>query len=233
MSDMNIPIGSVPSGLQDAPNGLPQDTLCWRCKHSVPTLSAGCSWSRHGTPVDGWTAYHDLDREYTYFRHGCYKVISCPKFEPDTNMKMNGTLNAYRGLGYAIATQCVRDYREYYGQLLDDGDWFDLCIKRRKQYIKVREWVYGKRQRAKRRGNKKMYEFLGDKKHKLKKRYEPYKKGAERGYRARQLVKSCEHYFHTEEWLEYCDMDGDRVMKLIQEDVIRQRKEKHGREREV
>ena len=53
------------------------DTICWKCKHAVPSLwkGTGCEWSRKLQPVPGWKAVKTKS-----YREG-YKVIKCPKFE--------------------------------------------------------------------------------------------------------------------------------------------------------
>ena len=55
-------------------------TLCWRCRHAVPSASTGCSWSRHFVPVEGWTATkHQQKQSGSVYETYC--VISCPLFQ--------------------------------------------------------------------------------------------------------------------------------------------------------
>lgn len=49
-------------------------TKCWDCKNFV----GGCSWSKEGKPVEGWTAEHTHNSSYEG-----YKVIDCPLFKKD------------------------------------------------------------------------------------------------------------------------------------------------------
>lgn len=52
-------------------------TLCWRCRHAVPSASTGCSWSRRFVPVEGWTAEkHQQKQSGSVYETYC--VISCP-----------------------------------------------------------------------------------------------------------------------------------------------------------
>lgn len=203
------------------------ETLCWKCRHSVPTLKNGCPWSKDGEEVDGWLAIRTPEREEVYGRSRCYMVINCPMFQPDTKgQKMDGSDNAFRSLGLAVVTQCVLDYREYLGQYLDDGEFMEYCIAKRKQYVKIRDWIYGKKQRASRRNDKQMFDFLTDKRNKLKKMYAPYKEYADRGWRAKERIKSCEWFFQTETFVDYSDMDGVRIMHMIQDELKAERKER-------
>lgn len=57
-------------------------TLCWRCRHAVPSASTGCSWSRRFVPVEGWTAEkHQQKQSGSVYETYC--VISCPLFQKD------------------------------------------------------------------------------------------------------------------------------------------------------
>ena len=58
--------------------------LCWGCKNAC----GGCEWSRKLEPVPGWKAKKVLigvtpPGKKGYMKVENYKVISCPKFEPD------------------------------------------------------------------------------------------------------------------------------------------------------
>lgn len=66
-------------------------TLCWYCKHAVPTKDkitgeylTGCAWSIDHRPVEGWrTCQH---RRYKAQKGGIihsYTVTECPRFEED------------------------------------------------------------------------------------------------------------------------------------------------------
>ena len=57
-------------------------TLCWRCRHAVPSASTGCNWSRRFVPVEGWTAEkHQQKQSGSVYETYC--VISCPLFQKD------------------------------------------------------------------------------------------------------------------------------------------------------
>lgn len=52
--------------------------LCWTCKKAC----GGCSWSRDGEPIKGWTAEKNvipLNRKYAE----TYKVSKCPEYVKD------------------------------------------------------------------------------------------------------------------------------------------------------
>lgn len=59
------------------------DTLCWKCKHSVPSKdgSRGCEWSRSRQPVEGWEAKETSLKIMQEVRIKSYVVRKCPKFE--------------------------------------------------------------------------------------------------------------------------------------------------------
>lgn len=54
-----------------------RSTLCWSCRHVVPNpkTKAGCTWSRHEQPVEGWVT------KPSRIRKNAYCVLSCPKYE--------------------------------------------------------------------------------------------------------------------------------------------------------
>lgn len=62
-------------------------TLCWRCKHAVPSeeTESGCDWSRYGKPIVGWVA----QRQDVRITRGpsrdqlveSYQVNECPYYE--------------------------------------------------------------------------------------------------------------------------------------------------------
>lgn len=57
-------------------------TLCWRCRHTVPSVSTGCAWSCRFVPVEGWTAEkHQQKQSGSVYETYC--VISCPLFQKD------------------------------------------------------------------------------------------------------------------------------------------------------
>lgn len=58
-------------------------TLCWRCRHAVPSASTGCSWSRRFVPVEGWTAEKHRQRSNGSV-YETYCVTSCPLFQKDS-----------------------------------------------------------------------------------------------------------------------------------------------------
>lgn len=72
-----------------------KNTLCWGCQHAVPNYDGtrGCSWSREGKPVEGWTAEpskikHSDASGIGYCRS--YHVISCPQFLADEKREPEG-----------------------------------------------------------------------------------------------------------------------------------------------
>lgn len=63
-------------------------TLCWSCANAVPDRDGerGCSWSREGKPVEGWTATR-RDIRVGATENGkkaeSYQVSKCPQFVRD------------------------------------------------------------------------------------------------------------------------------------------------------
>jgi hypothetical protein len=58
------------------------DTLCWCCKHATPNgKDAGCSWSKHCKPVEGWKADGKKHKHYDGSITYSYNVRTCPQFE--------------------------------------------------------------------------------------------------------------------------------------------------------
>lgn len=70
------------------PEPLPADaSLCWCCKNAVPekddkgNYTAGCAWSMHKKPVEGWEVCKVADVYEGGKRYRTYCVRSCPQFE--------------------------------------------------------------------------------------------------------------------------------------------------------
>lgn len=49
---------------------------CWSCKNCL----GGCSWSKDGTPVEGWQATPHTIRENRQFKD-TYRISYCPLYE--------------------------------------------------------------------------------------------------------------------------------------------------------
>ena len=59
---------------EDYTNGKYQP--CWTCKKCL----GGCSWSKDGTPVEGWKAIpHNISSNGDYAE--TYKIMYCPLYE--------------------------------------------------------------------------------------------------------------------------------------------------------
>lgn len=64
----------------------PKMQLCWTCRHAIPDAAGtrGCSWSRDGEPVEGWTAtYRIYDKRFTGLIKETYDIEECPQYEVD------------------------------------------------------------------------------------------------------------------------------------------------------
>lgn len=191
-------------------------SLCWSCRHAVPTEDLGCPWSINEREINGWVA------QPSKIHSKGYQVMFCPLYERDSKPeKMCGDDIAYVRLGFAVATQCVDDYRLAYEKQYLNEDWYALCIKRRKEYERVRDWIYGKKARARRRRNDKMLDYMDDIHERFKKRFTPYFHDAYVGEEVKKTLKSCQWFFQTEEFQCYTDMDGMRVMHTIEREVKR------------
>ena len=117
------------------------DSKCWDCKN----FAGGCSWSKEGKPVEGWTA------EFSNKSTKSYRVVDCPLFEPDDDLGdldedgMNRLFIAtgkllIRDLKIALikyktfgerkrkrAEKLTSDFYEFFGQLFDD-DMIESCF---------------------------------------------------------------------------------------------------------
>ena len=200
-------------------------SICWNCRNAVTTTDSGCPWSDQGIPVPGWDAEHHRSLEHGEHIRDTYEVKSCPLFDPDGEPTPNdGTTNNFINLAYAVAAQCCVDYYEYYARMVDNAPFYEVCARRAEQYAKIREWIFGKRQRARRRGDDEAMAFLNDKLMKLRAIYKPYLAPARHGEEARKMVKDCEKFFLSESYEDYSDMDGARTMNLIRERVMTERR---------
>jgi len=56
--------------------------LCWTCKNAC----GGCSWSREGKPVEGWTAEPTHIETNRYYADS-YKILKCPQYEEEVRRK--------------------------------------------------------------------------------------------------------------------------------------------------
>lgn len=110
---------------------------CWDCKN----FAGGCSWSKEGKPVEGWTA------EFSNKSIKSYRVVDCPLFEPDDDLgdldedgmnrlfiatgnllirDLKIALIEYKTFGATLerkrkrVEKLISDYYEFFGQLFDD-----------------------------------------------------------------------------------------------------------------
>lgn len=68
-------------------------TLCWHCRHAVPTKDkitreylTGCTWSIDRRPVEGWrTCQHRMYESQKGGMLHSYTVTECPEFEEGQN----------------------------------------------------------------------------------------------------------------------------------------------------
>lgn len=58
--------------------GSSEYTRCWTCRKAC----GGCSWSRDGTPIEGWTAEKNVIPCNGEFAE-TYHIIKCPLYECD------------------------------------------------------------------------------------------------------------------------------------------------------
>ncbi len=207
--------------------GKPSDTICWTCMRAVPTGENDCPWASDTIPVKGWEAKsakkHDYGRSYT--------VKKCPLYKEDPEdrqPKMNGGDEQFKNLAFGVAIQCATDYRIAYEKVLLNKPWYDLCIRRRKQYERIRNWIYGKKYHARVKRNQALTDYMDEVNEKAKRRFHPYFHDAAEGQEAMQTIESCRHFFGTETFIDYTDMDGIRIMHQIEEEIHK----KHGREKE-
>lgn len=130
------------------------DSKCWDCKN----FAGGCSWSKEGKPVEGWTA------EFSNKSTKSYRVIDCPLFEPDDDLGdldedgMNRLFIAtgkflIRDLKIALieyktfgerkrkrVEKLTSEFYEFFGQLFDDDmieSGFDNIVKETDEDIEM------------------------------------------------------------------------------------------------
>lgn len=61
-------------------------TKCWTCQNAVPNEDRGCSWSRYGEPVEGWTA--EANELISNGEHkDTFLVLDCPCYIKDKPRK--------------------------------------------------------------------------------------------------------------------------------------------------
>ena len=110
------------------------DSKCWSCKN----FAGGCSWSRDGKPVEGWTA------EFSNKTTKSYRVIDCPLFKSDdglVDLDEYGTIRLFEGTVKSLirdlkialieyktvgtkherVEKLTSDFYEFFGRLLDDN----------------------------------------------------------------------------------------------------------------
>lgn len=68
------------------PGRIGQESICWHCRHAVPSKDKGCEWSKHRRPVEGWVSKDTMrTRQQTIKKYSkqytAHKVQACPKFE--------------------------------------------------------------------------------------------------------------------------------------------------------
>lgn len=139
----------------------PNNSKCWDCKN----FAGGCSWSKDGEPVEGWTA------EFSSKSTKSYRVIDCPLFEPDEDLRdLDGDLDEDGMHRLFIATgkllmhdlkialieyktfeatlerkhkrveKLTSEFYEFFGRLLDDDmieSRFDEIVKETDEDIKM------------------------------------------------------------------------------------------------
>lgn len=76
-------------------------TICWKCANAC---NGGCSWSRSGKPVSGWTADKNEETE-------SYTVVECPQFISDAEASVRRIdRGGAEALVAGILNQVVADY---------------------------------------------------------------------------------------------------------------------------
>lgn len=191
------------------------NTICWECRHAVPTNTLGCPWSMDMIPVEGWKV------KPSTLVNGSYTVLECPLFRKDPKKppQLDGSNDCFKTFAIEIAKQCVLDYKLAYERHLLNAPWYELCIKRREEYMKVRYWIYVKKARAKRKQNQKMLDYIVEIHQRFKKRFEPYFHDATIGEEVNNTLRSCRNFFKTQSFIDYSDMDGEMVRKQIEHEV--------------
>lgn len=84
-------------------------SICWRCKNAC----GGCSWSRNGEPIDGWTADCRPIKMEPDRLADSYEVFACPQFEyEDAHEFRNLDPDGIKALALGVLTRAMRDRKE-------------------------------------------------------------------------------------------------------------------------
>lgn len=207
------------------------ETLCWNCKNAVPNEKVGCPWSKRFEPVKGWIADKHLKQGRI-----SYTVLSCPLYEMDDDKTIIYTddNSPFKALGFSIATQCVTDYRNAYKLYLLHKGAYETSKPIYEEYNRLRYWYYGAKSRYKQQsGNDEVSAFLTEIYFKVKQTYKTDVKIVEEGFRVKHDIKECEWFFETEEFLNYTDMDGRRIMNMVRDQVREEIREEQDDRKEI
>lgn len=80
-------------------------SICNYCGNAVANGREGCTWSREGKPVEGWTAVWDT-------RNGTetWKVLMCPQYKTEHEGR-EITDEGLKRMAAEICLRAVKDYR--------------------------------------------------------------------------------------------------------------------------
>lgn len=187
------------------------DTLCWKCQNAVPTDTYGCNWSRNLKPVTGWIA--DKDKNSV-----C--VVHCPEFIETKKEKTSTDEDAaYKALGFAIATQCVTDYRFALTNWLMHEEVYSEALRMNRERHKLNDFMSSMRRRYGQYTDKEVFDLIHTAYMTLRDGYLAYKPDAYEAIRVKHTIDNCERFFGTEEFMLYSEMDGKRVRNIIRKSV--------------
>lgn len=197
------------------------DSVCWECRHAVPSTSCGCVWSEYAIPIEGWETeiYKDkkgMKRE---------RILFCPEFEKDTGMeKLDGELNQFRGFALAIIRQAVVDYRQAYKEWLENEEKYETALKL--MHDKNCVTPYYKRIAQRYRYNPRrpweetdIYRLIWAAYRNIRMRYNPYKMTALSALNKQTVMQECERFFKSEEMEMYSEVTGDYILREIRSSV--------------
>lgn len=214
------------------------DSICWTCRHAVPSDTEGCNWSRNAKPIEGWVLY-----PYTKEKDkGRMRVFYCPQHQRDNGTEScSGELRHFRGLALEIVKKAVVDYRTAYTKWIENETKYEEAIAVLEERDEMESFVKKIRQRyVYNPAHPKAYGYqIVDMVNRIwdewKIRYHAYVGIYTRASTVRYTIRECERFFRSEAMLMYTDMDGDYIIKLIQnqtrKDYEEGERKKHGQKR--
>ena len=201
----------------------PPDSICWKCENAVPTKTRGCSWSRDGVYVKGWT----LHKFKFDSNKGRVRVIDCPLYIPqgDKIPRMDGENKNFRALGVAVVKDAVTELRHSTYQWLLKKDEYKEAIRRMDEWNKIADF---RKKIVSRYGYESIIsDLVRNTASKMYNReYWPHKRNWEKAIELRSSMEYCLGFLDSENLLMYGDFDSDYIISETKRQAMEMVKEK-------